>query len=117
MISMATSFLTTKVSGYCLVDLVFEGRTYPQLLLSVPTELCADLILGHDFQMGHERVVFKYGGPENPLSICGLNTMNTDRPHLFSNLTNDCHQIATKSRKYSHNDSSFFSLEVQRLLK
>ena len=109
MISMATSSLTTKVNGYCLVDLVFEGRTYPQLRLSVLTELCADLILGLDFQTKHERVVFEYGGPEHSLSICGLNTMNTDPPQLFSNLTNDCHPIATKSRKYSHNDSSFIS--------
>ena len=117
MISMATSSLTTKISGYCLVDLVFEGRTYPQLRLSVLTELYADLILGLDFQMKHERVVFEYGGPEHSLSIYGLNTMNTDPPQLFSNLTNDCHLIATKSRKYSHNDSSFISSEVQRLLK
>ena len=67
--------------------------------------------------MKYERVVFEYGGPEHSLFICGLNTMNTDVPQLFSNLTNDCHPIATKSRKYTHNDSSFISSEVQRLQK
>ena len=113
MISMATSSLITKVSGYCLVDLVFEERTYPQLCLSVLTELYVDLILGLDFRMKHERIVFQYGGPEHSLSICGLNTMNTNPPQLFSNLTNDWHPITTKSCKYSHNDSSLISSEVQ----
>lgn len=57
-ISMATSSLATNMSSYCLVDLLFGGRTYPQVRLSVLPGLCADLILGLDFQTQHERFAF-----------------------------------------------------------
>ena len=57
-ISMATSSLATNVSGYCLVGVVFGGRTYPRVRLSVLPELYADFILGLDFQTQHERVIF-----------------------------------------------------------
>ena len=116
-ISMATSSLATNVSGYCLVGLVFGGRTYSRVRLSVLPELCADLILGLDFQTQHERVIFEYGDPTSSLSICGLSTLNISPPQLFSNLTDDCHPIATKSRKYSHEDSLFITTETRRLLK
>ena len=43
-ISIATSSLESKVSGFCLVDLMLEGRPYRNLHLSVLPELCADLI-------------------------------------------------------------------------
>ena len=56
-ISKATSSLATNVSGYCLVGLIFGGRTF-RVRLSVLPELCADLILGFDFQTQHERVIF-----------------------------------------------------------
>ena len=36
-----------------------------------------------------------------------------DPPQLFANLSDDCHPIATKSRKYSHDDSVFISSEVK----
>ena len=111
-ISMATFSLATNVSGYCLVGLVFGGRTYPWVRLSVLPELGADLILGLDFQTQHERVIFEYGGPKSSLSICGLSTLNIIPPQLFSNLTDDCHLIATKSRKYSHEDSLFITAET-----
>ena len=116
-ISMATSSLATNVSSYCLVGLVFGGRTYPRVRLSVLPELCADLILGLDFQTQHERVIFEYGGPKSSLSICGLSTLNISQSQLFSNLTDDYHPIATKSRKYSHQDSLFITAETRRLLK
>ena len=38
-----------------------------------------------------------------------------DPPRLFANVSNDCHPIATKSRKYSRDDS-VISSEVKRLL-
>ena len=38
-------------------------------------------------------------------------------PELFANLTADCHPIATKSRRYSHDDRKFIDAEAQRLLK
>lgn len=71
---------------------------YHDFKLSVLPELCADLILGIDFQSQHSIVVFHYGGSEPPLSVYGLSTLNVDPPELFVNLTADCHKIASKSR-------------------
>ena len=39
-----------------------------------------------------------------------------DPPQLFANLSDNSHPIATKSRKYSRDDSAFISSEVKRLL-
>ena len=115
-ISMASSSLATEVNGHCLVDLAHNGRNYHDLRLSVLPDLCADLILGLDFQSQHESVVFKHGSSKPSLSICGVSTLNMDPPQLFANLTDDCHPIAIKSRKYSHNDLTFINSEVKRLL-
>ena len=80
-------------------------------------DLCADLILGLDFQSRHKNVVFNYGGPEPPLSVCGFSTLNISPPEPFANLSADCHPIATKSRRYSRDDLDFTDKEVQRLWK
>ena len=117
-ISMATSSLETKVNGFCLVDLKL-GRLYRNLHLlhlSVLPELCADLILCLDFQSQHKSVIFEHGGSKPSLSICGLSSLNMDPPQLFANLSDDCRPIATKSCKYSRDDSVFISTEVKRLL-
>ena len=114
---MAMSAFSTKIKGFCVVNLVYQGRTYGNFHLSVLPGLCADLILGIDFQSRHESVVFTYGGPEPSLSVCGVSTLNIEPPEPFANLTADCHPIATKSRRYSHDDLAFIDKEVQRLLK
>ena len=62
-------------------------------------------------------VIFNYGGAEPPLSVCGFSTLNIDPPEPFANLTEDCHPIATKSRRYSQDDLVFIDNEVKRLLK
>ena len=78
---------------------------YQNFELSVLRELCADLILGIDFQSQHSSVVFHYGGSEPPLSVDGLSTLKVDHPpELFVNPTADCHKIASKSRRYSEED-------------
>lgn len=114
---MATSELVTNATGYCRVNLEYQGRTYENLRLTVLPGLCADLILGLDFQSKHKTVVFNYGGPEPPLSVCGFSTLNIDPPEPFANLTADCYPVATKSRRYSQEDISFINREVERLLK
>ncbi len=71
-----------------------DGRTYSSVCLSILPDLCSDVILGIDFPSQHACVVFKHGGPNPPLSVCGVSTLNTDPPRLFSNLTDDCHPIS-----------------------
>ena len=83
-ISMVSSSLAMKVSGHCFVD-------HSNLRLS---DLCADLILGHNFQSQTENAVLKYGGSKPSLSV---NTLNMDQPQLFTNLMEDYHPIVVKS--------------------
>ena len=64
-VSMATSASSSaKVSGACVIDLSYQGRKYEALRVSVLPGLCANLILGLDFQYQHESVVFHYGCSE-----------------------------------------------------
>ncbi len=113
---MAASSLACKVVGCCCTDVVLDGRTYNNVRLLILPNLCSDVILGLDFQSQHTCVVFEHGGVNPPLSVCGVSTLNTDPPRLFSNLTDDCHPIATKSRKYNQDDLNFIDSEVKRLL-
>ena len=107
-ISMATSLLETKVSGFRCVDLMLEGRKCHNLHLSVLPELCADLLLGLNFESQHESVIFKHGGSKPSLSVCGLSTLNIDPTQLFANLSDHCCPIVTLSCKYSCNNSALF---------
>ena len=85
--------------------------------LSVLPGLCADLILGLDFQSRHESVVFQYGGSEPSLSVCSFSTFKVKPQEPFENLMADCRPIATKSRRYSQEDSGFIDKELTILLE
>ena len=56
-ISLTTSSLGTKVSGFCLVDQL-ESRLNRNFHSSVLPELCADLIPCLDFQSQHKSIIF-----------------------------------------------------------
>ena len=117
-VSMATSVSSTaSITGTCAANLSYQGHEYTGYSLSVLPGLCVDLILGLDFQSQHWSVTFHYGGSEPPLAICGFSKLNIDPPEPFANLTTDCHPIASKSRRYSQEDSVFIDEEVKRLLK
>ena len=51
------------------------------------------------------------------MAVCGFSKLNIDPPEPFANLTANCHPIASKSRRYSQEDSVFIDEEVKRLLK
>ena len=116
-VSMASTGFTTQVKGFCVVYLTYKGYTYKNVRLSVLPGLCANLILGLDFQTQHESITFNYGGPRPPLTVCNLTTLNISPPEPFANLSPDCHPIATKSRRYIQEDSKFIDAEVERLLR
>jgi len=44
-------------------NVVMNSRKYARVRLGVLKDLCADVILGQDFQARHKLAVFKYGGP------------------------------------------------------
>ena len=107
--------VSTATSLFSTVSIT--GRKYAGYKLSVLPGLGADPILGLDFQYQHSSVTFHYGGSEPPLAICGFSMLNIDPPEPFANLAANCHPIASKSRRYSREDSAFIDEEVKRLLK
>ena len=107
-VSMATSVSSTvSITGTCAVNFSYQGRKYVGYKLSVLPGLCADLILGLDFQSQYASVTFHYTGSEAPLAIRGFRKLNIDPPEPFVNLTADCHPIASKCRTYYQEDSTY----------
>ena len=115
-INMASTSLTKETLGHCIVPLSYKHRQYNQKLSLLP-DLCADVILGHDFLNKHSEVRFPFHGSQDPLSVCGVTAAKITAPSLFENLTHDCKPIATKSRRHSDMDERFIETEVQKLLK
>ena len=100
-----------------MVHLELGGKQYSKIRLSILPGLCADLLLGLDFQKQHQSVIFHHGEPQPPLEVCGRSLLKVGPPEFFANLTADCHPIAIKSRRYSHDDRKFIDTEAQRQLK
>ena len=116
-ISMATKTLTARIQGHCSADITIDNRVYSDIKLHVFPGLCADIILGQDWQSKHESITIKYGGENPSVKICNLTTLDVTPPSLFQYLSPDCKPIATKSRKYSSEDQEFISRETNRLLE
>ena len=117
-VSLASVSHSAQIHGYCETDLALMGRQYKNVRLHVVPDLCADLILGLDFQIQHQSITLNYGGKEPPLDlVCRLSSLNVKPPDLFANLTDDCHPVASKSRRYSFPDKQFIEKEMKRLLE
>lgn len=117
LVSMATSSLTAKVKGYLLADVTVQSRTYKNARFSVLSDLCYDVILGRDFMGQHESVEILFGGKSPKLTVCGLAESRLPAPNLFSNLSPDCHPIATPTRRFNNSDRAFIDDEISTLLQ
>ena len=115
-INMASTSLTKKTQGHIIASMTYKERHYKQKLSLLP-DLCADVILGHDFMSQHSEICFPFNGVQESLSICGVAAAKVAAPSLFENLTKDCKPVATKSRRHSVVDERFIQTEVQKLLK
>ena len=116
-IAMAADDLSKTTKGHVLVNLEYKNNHYCNIKLSILSNLCTDVILGHDFLKLHEKVEFTFEGKRCPLSICGLASAKIKPPALFGHLTEECRPIATKSRRFNTPDKQFISSEIQKLLK
>ena len=105
-----------ETMGLVKVRLDIEGKIYNNVVLVILPCAIEDLILGREFQKRHSEVIFKFGGNLPPL-VCSLGVLNIEPPQVFANLSDNCHPIAAKSRRYSETDKAFIKGEVQRLLK
>ena len=115
-VSMPTVSRKSKIKGSCNIRFCLQDRCYKDVPLSIPDNLCEEVILGQDFMRKHKSVEFDLGGDEPPLHICGMMAVDVKPPPLFSNLTPDCKPIAVKSRRYTSSDTKFIESETQRLI-
>jgi hypothetical protein len=104
-VTMATLTLSSKMQGYCFTDITLKGNLYSNVKLYILPNLCAEVILGQNWQAQHESVI----------KVCGLTALDVDPPPLFEYLTADCKPIAARSRRYSYEDRAFITAEIQRL--
>jgi len=56
-VRMTSTSVKVKSLGFCLTDIVVEGRKYALTRLNVLPTICCDIILGLDFQSQHQRVI------------------------------------------------------------
>ena len=115
-INMASTSLTKKTQGHSILPLTIQDRHYSQKLSLLP-DLCADIILGHDFLCKHSEVSFPFDGEEDPIKILGVAAANVEAPPLFKNLSADCKPIAVKSYRLSTLEEQFVESEIRKLLK
>ena len=76
-ITLASSTSTVIITGYCLVDIIVGKNGYTLLRLGVMEDLCADVILGLDFQKQHEAVTIKFNGSRPSIEVLNTDTMTT----------------------------------------
>ena len=79
--------------------------------------LCSDVISCFDFFVVHKKHEFIFNWNMPPLIIDNSYSqaaVDIPPPSLFSNLTEDCHPNATKSRQYSKSDREFNGTEITR---
>ena len=117
LINMASTNLTKQTSGHCTVKLSYKEKTYKGVKLSLLPNLCSEVILGHDFLKVHSDLIMSFKGNLEPISVCGVAAAMVEAPSLFQNLSDDCHPIATKSRRHTKEDEKFIDASVKQLLE
>ena len=75
-ISLASSESKGQVVGKCEVNLTIENEKYLNVNLKVLKGLCADVLLGGDFQRQHKRVIFQFDGEKSDLVVGGQEQVN-----------------------------------------
>ncbi|XP_055878884.1 uncharacterized protein LOC129925016 [Biomphalaria glabrata] len=109
--------LTGYTRGHVNADIKSKCSTYKDFKLHILDNLCEDVILGHDFLEQHESVQITFQGFKPSMVLNGMKAANVEPAPLFQNMLKECRPIATKSRRYSANDTLFINSEVERLLK
>lgn len=116
-ITMASNKHKMVLHEQCKVEMEVNGRHYTDVSLLLFDNLCAPVLLGHDFLRRHAAISLDFGGELPSLNVCGLAVASIDPPPLFSDLTSDCHPIQTRSRRHNESDQKFIDAEVERMLR
>ena len=121
-VAMASEVASAPILGKTSVNLSVKGQSYADVALGVVPGLCADVVLGQDFIRQHDEVIIKLGGPRKTLlidkdPICSVSACDVRCDRLFKTLKSECKPIATRSRKFNHDDKLFIKNEVKSLLQ
>lgn len=116
-ITLASTQHKSFTLGHCFLSLQHNQNIYPSFRLSVLRDLCADILLGHDFLKLHKSVKIPFKGDKPSFSLCGLIAAQIEPLTLFAHLDPNCKPVAIKSRRHSSNDEVFIASEVKRLLE
>lgn len=71
-VSMASTSLCSNITGYCIVDMILKEHDYIKAKLAVLTDLCADIVIGHDILSQHYQIFMDFGVNKTPLTLCSL---------------------------------------------
>ena len=112
---MATTALSSKVLGYCIVNINLSGTEYTNVKLIVMENLCKKVIMGLSFMIQQNSFTIKFGGSKSDISVYGLASAKIVPPSLFTNLTKECKPIATKLRTFNNTDKKFIETEIHKL--
>jgi hypothetical protein len=115
-VAMADASKSSRTVGHCFLTMRIDGRTYERTKFIVMPNLCCKLLLGQDFMALHESVLLENLPGAGSLHVTGLAAANVEPPSVFAHLTDDCHPVATKSRKFCREDEKFIQSEIKRLL-
>ena len=109
-VGLAVKGVSSITLGTCEASVKLMQRKNSKVKFSVLNDLLADVVLGYDFLDQHKSVNIHFGGTEPPLNLGALKPLKAFQPPaLFKYLSEDCHLIATKSRRYSSTDKQFIS--------
>jgi hypothetical protein len=115
-VTLASTSHSSSTEGHIFVTLSYNGITYDRVKLSILPNLCADVLLGHDFLSQHQTVQIPFNGHKPPFTVCGVAAAIIEPPPLFEHLTPHYRPVATKSRRYNSDDEAFIGKEIKSLL-
>ena len=125
-LSLASGNCQAQTIGKVIVSLKMQGHVYESFTLGVISNLCSDVLIGHDLLSEHNNLKIQFKGKRSDLKlskefednqpVCNVIQAKLKPVSLFSNMSTDCRPIACKSRRYSEEDLHFISNEVEKLL-
>ncbi|CAH8626418.1 unnamed protein product [Dicrocoelium dendriticum] len=114
-IVMASTTHSSFTQGHIICSIRHKDTCYSNVKLSVLSNLCSDVLLGHNFLKYHRKIEISFHGSRPPFTICGLLAALVEPFPLFEHLALNCQPIVTKSRRHSESDETFIQSEIKRL--
>ena len=66
---MATKDLEPQINGFCVTTVIVNKQTYPRIKMHIFPNLCADVILGQNWQTLHKTLPLNMVGPNPKLKF------------------------------------------------